>query len=45
MIYSVLDLIIRIKLNDVNGRLIMVLPADGLPIFSGWLHVVAVTIS
>ena len=45
MIYSMLDLIIRIKLNDVNGRLIMALPADGLPIFSGWLHVVAVTIS
>lgn len=35
MIYSVLDLIIKIKLNDVNGRLITALPADGVPIFSG----------
>lgn len=45
MIYSLINLIIRIKLNDMNGRLIMVLPADGVPIFSGWLHVVTMTIS
>ena len=45
MICSVMNLIIRIKLNDMNGRLIMALPADGVPIFSGWLHVVTTTIS
>lgn len=34
-----------ILINDVERCLILVLPADRLSVFDGWLHIVAVTIS
>lgn len=45
MLYKILKYPSGEHLDDISGYLLMALPADGVPVFSGWLHIVAVTIT